>query len=429
MHLTSKAQRTVSGRGRFCVVAMLVALAALTYLDRACISTLAPAIMRDLGLSANQMSWAFSAFAIAYAAFEIPTGRSADRIGTRRVLTRIVVWWSGFTFLTAAATGFWSLLTMRFLFGAGEAGAWPCAARTIARWLPVAERGRVQSVFFAGALLAGGMTPLIVLSLTQLVNWQGVFVVFSALGLVWAMAWHRWFRDDPADHPWITRSELDVIKGDRAAPDQPQHRHLPWRTLFGNRNVVALCAMYFPNSFVFYFCITWLPRYLKEELGFNETALGIFTGLPLWCGVVGVLAGGIATDYMVKHYGPRLGRIGPGVLGYIVAGAAILIAARTAEPVLAAALFSCGLAASMFTLGAAWGTCQDIGGEHVAVVSATMNTAGQLGAIVSPLLIAALVDSTVGWQGAMTLMGAMFLGGAVCWCVIDPRRFIQGNLL
>src|SRR5688572_11785978 len=107
------------------VVAFTVALAAVTYLDRVCIAVLAPQISVELGLSRIQMGYVFSAFAVAYALFEVPTAWWADRDGSRRVLTRIVLWWSAFTVATAGAWNFASLVVIRFLFGAGEAGAWP----------------------------------------------------------------------------------------------------------------------------------------------------------------------------------------------------------------------------------------------------------------------------------------------------------------
>ena len=174
--------------------------------------------MRDLGLSKDQMSVVYSAFALAYAAFEIPTAWWADRSGTRRVLTRIVLWWSGFTMLTAAAWNFTSLLVTRFLFGAGEAGAWPSVARTFSRWIPRSERGTVQGIFFSGAHLAGGVTPMIVLALTHIMNWRAVFVLFGLLGVVWAAVWYHWFRNDPTEHPAVNPAELAKIVTGREAP-------------------------------------------------------------------------------------------------------------------------------------------------------------------------------------------------------------------
>src|SRR4029078_10076580 len=125
---------------------------------RTAIGTLAPQIRHDLGLTGVEMGWVFTAFQLAYGLFEIPTGRWADRVGTRSVLARIVIWWSVMTMATAAAFNYVVMLSVRFLFGVGEAGAWPCVARTFSRWVPQHERGRVQGIFFSGAHLVAGLT-------------------------------------------------------------------------------------------------------------------------------------------------------------------------------------------------------------------------------------------------------------------------------
>ena len=188
-------------RVRHKVLGMTMVLAAITYLDRVSISVARPDIARDLNLSPTQMGYVFSAFYLAYAAFEIPTGWWGDRIGTRRVLTRIVCWWSAFTVLTGVAFSYPSLLAIRFLFGAGEAGALPNAARTFSRWFPRQERGTAQGIFFMSMHLAGGLTPLLVTALLVYFSWRSLFALFGSLGFLWAVAWYRWFRDSPADHP------------------------------------------------------------------------------------------------------------------------------------------------------------------------------------------------------------------------------------
>src|SRR5436305_2974781 len=190
-------------RTRYGAAGLLMLLAAITYLDRVCISVLAPDMARDLSLSKIQMSWVFSAFAIAYAGFEIVTAWWGERIGRRRILTRIVVWWSCFTISTGLAWSFPSLVVIRFLFGAGEAGAWPNAALAFSRWTPLRERGRMQGFFFAGAHLSGGLTPLLVAALLPVLSWRGVFVACGSVGFVWAAAWCRWFRDEPREHAGV----------------------------------------------------------------------------------------------------------------------------------------------------------------------------------------------------------------------------------
>ncbi len=133
------------------------------------------------------MSWVFSAFVLSYGLFEIPTGWWGDRVGARRILTRIVVWWSAFTVLTGAVVSYWQLLLTRFLFGAGEAGAWPNVAIVFARWIPQSERGTAQGLFFSGAHAAAGLTPILVATMLYYFHWRMLFVIFGAIGFVWAL--------------------------------------------------------------------------------------------------------------------------------------------------------------------------------------------------------------------------------------------------
>jgi len=412
-----------SSRVRYRVVGFMLALGAVTYLDRACIATLAPDIRRDLGLSKDEMSWIYSAFAIAYAAFEIPTAWWADRMGTRRVLTRIVTWWSAFTMASAAAWNFGSLLVIRFLFGAGEAGAWPSMARTFSRWIPRSERGTIQGIFFAAAHVTGGLTPMIALAVAGLCGWRWTFVIFGVPGIVWAIAWHRWFRDDPEQHPAVSPAELAKIVAGREQSTGQHEGWAYWRQLLRHRNTLPLCLMYFPNSFGFYFCITWLPDYLREQHGFDSMRLGFFTGLPLLLSPVADLLGGVTTDAVTRRFGLRLGRAGVGAASYLVAGGAMLLATTTTQPELAAWCIAAAVAASMFTLGASWGAVIDVGGSHTGVVSAAMNTSGQIGSVICPLIVIWL-QQHYDWNAPLYLIGGLFLVGAVAWGFINPHRKI-----
>lgn len=412
-----------SSRVRYRVVGFMLALGAVTYLDRACIATLAPDIRRDLGLSKDEMSWIYSAFAIAYAAFEIPTAWWADRMGTRRVLTRIVTWWSAFTMATAAAWSFSSMLVIRFLFGAGEAGAWPNMARTFSRWIPRSERGTIQGIFFAAAHVTGGLTPVIALAVAGLCGWRWTFVIFGVPGIVWAIAWHRWFRDDPEQHPAVSPAELEKIVAGREQSTGQHEGWAYWKQLLKHRNTLPLCLMYFPNSFGFYFCITWLPDYLREQHGFDAMRLGFFSGLPLLLSIVADLLGGLATDAVTRRFGLRLGRAGVGAASYLVAGSAMLLATTTTQPEVAAWCIAAAVAASMFTLGASWGAVIDVGGSHTGVVGAAMNTSGQIGSVFCPLIVIWL-QQHYDWNAPLYLIGGLFLVGAVAWGFINPHRKI-----
>ena len=76
----------------------------------------------------------------------------------------------------------------------------------------------------------------------------------------------------------------------------------------------------------------------------------------------------------------------------------------------------------MFTLGAAWSTCIEIGRNHAGVVGATMNTAGQVASLLCPLVVAYSVQWYGSWNFPLYLLGSLFLLGAVCWLIIDPER-------
>ena len=399
----------------------MMSLAMVTYLDRACIGKLAPDISRDLALSKEQMSVVFSSFALAYALFEVPTAWWADRQGTRSVFTRIVLWWSALTMMTSMAFNYVSMVVIRFLFGAGEAGAWPCVARTFSKWIPPLQRGRVQGIFFAGAHLAGGLTPIVAALLNNVIGWRWVFVVFGLTGIAWAVVWHRWFRNTPAEHAGTNAAERELIAGGRV-PVESAHEGWPyWRRLLAHRNTLPLCLGYIPNSTAFYFCITWLPTYLEEKHGFKAVSLGLFAGLPLFTSVLGDLFGGVATDWAVRRFGLRFGRAGVAGLGNLFAGLAMIAATQVHNPIAAICLISLAVTATMFTLGAMWSTCQEIGGAHVGVVGAVMNTAGQLGAIGGPPMVTYLLARFGDWNAPVLAIGGLFVVGATMWLIVDPR--------
>ena len=270
-----------------------------------------------------------------------------------RACSRIVIL-SCFTAATGAAFTYPILLLVRFLFGVGEAGAWPCAARTFSRWIPARERGTVQGVFFAGAHLVGGLTPALVLWMLHFLSWRQIFFCFGTLGFVWSAIWLAWFRDDPSQHAAVNAAELETIVKERL-PDSA-HTAGPeyWRRLFGSRNMIALAVMYIPNCMIFYFCITWLPTYLKQRHGFDAAGIGLFAGLPLLVSMPGDLLGGFATDRLSARYGLRIGRAGLGAAAYAIAGVALIAAAASSTPVIAASLIALATGFTMFTLGAAW---------------------------------------------------------------------------
>src|SRR6185295_18385440 len=326
-----------------------------------------------------------------------------------------------FTVLTGVAFSYPSLLAIRFLFGAGEAGALPNAARTFSRWFPRQERGTAQGIFFMSMHLAGGLTPLLVTALLLYFSWRSLFALFGSLGFLWAVAWYRWFRDSPAEHPAAGAAERELIASGLGADLGHALDATDWKRLLGNRTVVCLCLMYFTQAFGGTFYVTWLPTYLASR-GLTGMTAGVLAGLPLVFSAVADLVGGVATDRAARRFGLRPGRVTIGGGALAAAGVFTIASTFVASPIAAAILIALGGASSNFLLGAAWGTCLDIGGRRSGSVSAAMNTSGQVGSILSPILVAAVVRRFSDWSAPLYLAGVLFLLGALCWLWVDPTR-------
>jgi MFS family permease len=409
---------TVS-RVRSRVLAFAFTLTAITYLDRICISAAAPFIMRDLSLTALEMSVVFSAFTLAYSLFEVPSGWLGDLRGPHRVLTRIVVWWSAFTMLTGFAQGFRSLVVIRFLFGAGEAGAFPNVARSLSRWFPVRERGRAQGVALLGSRVGGMLSVPLALLVINAWGWRSSFVIFGLTGIVWAVAWHAWYRDRPEDHPRMTASELAWIQQD-GAPAPPSA--VPWHALFTTRNLYAICAMYFAFGYGLYFYFTWLPTYLIQELGFSPLAGGAFAALPFFLAGLADVSGGWLTDRLSHRFGLRIGRCYLGFVAFFTCGLLLFTSTLIGDAVAKAVLLALALASADFGLSAAWAVCLDIAPDHGGVMTGWMNTFGNLGGLFGPIVVGYAIDRWQSWTIPFYIAAVMYVVGALAWLVIDPTR-------
>ena len=399
-------------------------LAVVTYLDRICIAAAAPFIMEDLHLTVLQMSAVFSAFTLAYSLFEIPSGWLGDVRGPRRVLTRIVLWWSAFTMLTGAARGFQSLMAIRFLFGAGEAGAFPNIARSFSRWFPRIERGRANGVMFLGSRMGGMLSAPIALLLVRRWGWRASFVFFGLLGLVWALAWYAWYRDRPEDHPAVTSEELAWIRQD-TDPDLRPSREVertPWGALLRSRNLYAICAMYFAFGYGLYFYFTWLPTYLIRVLGFSMFGTGFFAALPFLLAGVADVTGGWLTDAWTRHHGLRAGRCYLGFAAFLTCAAFLFASTLIGAPVLKALFIALALASADLALGACWAMPIDIAPDHAGVITGFMNTLGNIGGLIGPLVVGIAVDQWHSWTFPFYVTALVYAAGALAWLAIDPTR-------
>ena len=401
------------------VLASLSALAIITYLDRLCISVAGPRMQAELGFSPEQWGWIVGVFALSYGGLEIPAGALGDRFGQRAVITRIVLWWSAFTALTGMVSGFRVLLLVRFLFGAGEAGAFPNISGCLARWFPTAERARAQGTVWGASRIGGVVAPPAVVAMMAVVGWRATFWMFGALGLIWVLLWRPWYRNFPSEHPRITEKELDEIGAGGVAAD---HAGVPWKAIFGSRQVWLVMIMYAFYGWGSYFYLSWLHTYLVNGRGLTEGEMGIYSTLPFVMGAGANLLGGWLSDHLVKRMGLRTGRRVLGGLGLAGGALCILATALTSGKVTGVLFLSLGYGCMDLMLPSAWAVCMDLGGRYAGAVSGAMNSAGHVGGFSSSVLFGYLVRGTGNYNAPLFAIATMLAAAAFVFTRIDSSR-------
>lgn len=400
-------------RARFKVLGVLCLLSGVLYLDRICISAAVDSIQTDLKISNTQTSYFLMAFTLAYGLFETPTGRWGDRLGARRVLTRISLWWSAFTALTGACTGLWSLVAVRFLFGAGEAGAFPNVARVMSRWFPDHERGRAQGVLLAASQVGGALAPFLAAILIQAIGWRWTFVAFGSLGALWAAGFYWWFRDDPAEHRAANAEEVAYIG--RGASASNVHAPIPWALVVRNPSIWYLSLIMACGSFNGYIYFSWFPKYLKAGRGVEETEAGAMASMVLGCAAVGTLVGGYLLDWFASSGGVGRKRLFGGC-SFFVASALLGCGLLSGNPWLASFFAALSCFATQATLPLWWTCAISISGKHLGALFGLMNSVGVFGALSSQYLVGRLAD----------LLGEQGFTGRDQW---DPIFYINMGVL
>ena len=412
---------------RFILVTGTFLLSLLLYVDRTCISTAKDAVTRDLGLNNEQWSWVLASFAFGYALFQTPGGALADRLGGRMVLTAVVTAWSIFTGLTAAAWNLGSLLVVRFLFGAGEAGAFPGMARVVYSWIPVKERGLVKGINFSGSRIGAALAMPGIAWLIQQLGWKQSFVVLMLVGFAWALFWWLWFRDEPAEHRGIAKEELDYILANRqdAATRGAAPTKLRAATLITSGNLWLMMAQYFGSNFTFFFSLTWLYPYVKGKYNLAAVDAGLYAMLPLLGGAAGNIFSGWLVDALYRSSRSSLSRKLPAIAGFALAALGMLMSVEQATVGGAVFWLTVAIFGADMTLSPSWSFCIDIGGQHAGAVSGTMNMAGNLGAAITALAFAYLPETSRGNVAFFYTAAALSIVAIVCWLLANSSRKME----
>jgi MFS transporter, ACS family, glucarate transporter len=431
-------------RTRYWVVVFAITLAVVQYIDRVAISQAKGEIAHDMGFTDVQMGAIFGAFGLAYALFEIPTGWLGDKIGARKVLVRVVLWWSFFTAATGWAWSYASLWVTRFLFGAGEAGCFPNLTKAFSAWLPRNERTRAQSLMWMGARWGGAFTPLLVVIVMAFVSWRVAFQIFAALGVVWVIIFWLWFRDNPRDHKGVNAAELELLKENEQ--NVSGHGDVPWLKLVKSPTMWLLWGQYFCLSYGWYFYVTWLPTYLKDVRNMDIKSNAVMNwlagilegsvspdltikilaaalaGIPLFFGGFGSLAAGQISNRLFRA-GARVlvVRRTFGFIGFAGASALLMTSFYIKDPLLA--MLAMGMASFFndLTMPGSWAACMDIGGKFAGTVSGSMNMMGNFGGMAGPFVVGVVLQATTkNWELVFAISSVIYFLGAFFWLFIDP---------
>jgi MFS family permease len=415
-----------ASRVRYRVLGLSFLMAFLMYMERGAIGAVAPAIMREFHVNKISMGWAVSAFNWSYALFQVPGGWMADRFGPRLILAGAMAWWSVFT----AATGFTfnvsSLAATRFLFGVGEAAAFPAGSRALVRWLPVRRRAFGQGFQHSGSRLGAALAPALVVTLTALSGWRPVFYIFGVVGIAWAFAWYWYYRDYPREHAGVNAEELAILGTAGSRPPSAARPAVPWGPILRSRDLWYLSTIYFCYGWVLWLYLAWFPSYLREARHFTRLGMGL-ASLPLLAATVTNVMGGLLSDRLAHRWNDlRRGRLIVSIGGFAIAGIALLPGVLAASPIAAMICLTIALAGLELTVSVSWAISIDIGGDFSGSVSSVMNTWGNVGGAVSAVMVGYLA-TLLGWTSPFLVASALCLFSALVVSRIDPRRSATGQ--
>ena len=405
---------------RYRVLIFLFSLMFITYLDRISIGLVGKRIISEFNLSNEEFGWILSAFSLAYAIFEIPTGIMGDRIGQKVVLIRIVLWWSLFTALTGITTGLVTLIIVRFLFGMGEAGALPTMSGVISRWLPANELSRGLSASLIGQTAGAAVAPFIVVTLAASFGWRSTFFVNAFIGLIWVLICWRWFKNNPSEMKGITEDEKNYIEKNRCITSHGSK--ISWKKILSNRSMLALVASFFTSQWAAYFFIGWLPVYLQQGRHFSENNMKLVTSLVFVPAIIICLVGGYISDIIVKKKGLKFGRRAIAMSALGLNSILFLTEATTQNDIVLIACFLMGFGCVLTFGVSAFGVCIDVGGNHAGAVSGLMNCIGQIGAFFLAIVFGKIVDSTGSFNAPLFVISGLLLIGSLLWLLVDPTK-------
>jgi len=412
---------------RFVLVFFTFLLTVLLYVDRACISAAKGDISSDLGFSMTDFGWIMAVFTLGYALFQTPSGKLADTKGARGVIAGIVTIWSFLTAATGFAWNYVSMLVIRFLFGAGEAGAFPALAKVVYNWFPVSERGIIQGINFSGSRIGAAFAMPLVAWLIKEIGWRHTFLVFGVFGILFGVLWFLFFRNKPEEAGYVATSEVEYIKKHRQQSGPGAKKALPFGSIVKSGTMWKTMIQYICSNFTFYFALTWMYPYIQERFQLGLVEAGFYTSIPLIAGAVGNWLAGILVDAIYRNGKWKLSRRLPAIIGFVLSAIGMIMVTQVSSPVLSVAFMALAVFGADMTLSPSWAFCIDIGRENAGAVSGTMNMAGNLGAFVTIIAFPYLFKWTNQYEPFFFICAGLSIVAIFMWSSMNPEKPLQNS--
>ena len=404
---------------RWWIIGMICMLTVINYIDRMTLSVLAPTIMDEFKMTNVDYSRVVTAFLLAYTVSQSLSGRIIDRIGTRRGFMVFVGIWSIASMLHATARSAVQLAGFRFLLGLGEAGNWPGAAKAVAEWFPARERAFAMAIFNSGASIGAVVAPPLIAFVAVAYGWRSAFFVGASLSIFVMIVWFFVFQT-PANHPRLSAEEFAHIRSDQG--DAPAGDRRPWRSLFKHRQVWAIIVARLFTDPIWWFLISWLPNYLKNERGFSLALIGMLAWIPFLIADLGNLFGGGASSLLLRKgwsvdRARKVVMLGSATLAPI--GVTLLVFSSTdALALVGISLIAFGFQSWIVNVITLPSDC--FPKEDVGAVAGIGGTAAGVASMVFTLLVGWVVDN-FSYTPVYIMVGFMGPMGALAWLAVMRR--------
>jgi ACS family glucarate transporter-like MFS transporter len=411
---------------RWVVLAVIILASFAAYTLRTNVNIVGETMMRDLGMTEYQLGLVFSAFAAGYALFQFPGGLIGDRFGPRRTIAAIGITWSLLTVITAFIPGsdIWpvaytvgALIVTRFLVGASNGPFFPVTiGGTIERWFPASQWGLPNGLSSTGLTLGSAVTAPLVVWLMAAYGWRSALLIVAPAGLIAALAYWWFVRDDPAEHPKVTRQELEFIMSDRP-PAEGEIKKGAWKLALKDKNVLLIALSYFCMNYVFYLFFSWFFYYLVSVREFSPSDAGMFTAAQWILGAIGATVGGFACDMLVKKLGIRRGTRYQAMTALFLVAIFLTIGATSNNVMLTVITLCFSFGFTQLTEAPMWVATKGVAGRHSQVATGVLNTGGNIPGVIGGVMVP-FIAAWLGWPAAI-ISGSLFAFiGALLWLFV-----------